>query len=69
GEGASTLMPAETLERQLQLDCELLNPFSLFEMKVPKRKRRNVDWQRFVTAAGIAIRAIDWQRGSHVASR
>ncbi|OHY91572.1 pilus assembly protein PilM [Vibrio rotiferianus] len=69
GEGASTLMLAETLERQLQLDCELLNPFSLFEMKVPKRKRRNVDWQRFVTAAGIAIRAIDWQRGSHVASR
>ncbi|PFG55152.1 type IV pilus assembly protein PilM [Vibrio sp. ES.051] len=68
GEGASTPMLAEELSQQLALDCELLNPLGLFEMKVSKRKRRAADWQHFSTAAGLAIRGIHWLGGDRALS-
>ncbi|ENO1233113.1 type IV pilus biogenesis protein PilM [Vibrio alginolyticus] len=68
GEGASTPMLAEELSQQLSLECELLNPLGLFEMKVSKRKRRAVDWQHFSTAAGLAVRGIHWLGGARALS-
>ncbi|GLR02459.1 pilus assembly protein PilM [Vibrio hyugaensis] len=68
GEGASTPMLAEELSSQLALECELLNPLGLFEMKVSKRKRRAADWQHFTTAAGLAVRGIQWLGGNHAVS-
>ncbi|MCR9608560.1 type IV pilus assembly protein PilM [Vibrio alginolyticus] len=68
GEGASTPMLAEELSQQLSLECELLNPLGLFEMKVSKRKRRAADWQHFSTAAGLAIRGIHWLGGARALS-
>ncbi|CAH1595479.1 Type IV pilus biogenesis protein PilM [Vibrio jasicida] len=68
GEGASTPMLAEELSSQLALECELLNPLGLFEMKVSKRKRRAADWQHFTTAAGLAVRGIQWLGGHHALS-
>ncbi|EOV0052120.1 type IV pilus biogenesis protein PilM [Vibrio parahaemolyticus] len=68
GEGASTPMLAEELSHQLALECELLNPLGLFEMKVSKRKRRAADWQHFSTAAGLAVRGIHWLGGVRAVS-
>ncbi|HHF3109993.1 TPA: type IV pilus biogenesis protein PilM [Vibrio diabolicus] len=68
GEGASTPMLAEELSQQLSLECELLNPLGLFEMKVSKRKRRAADWQHFSIAAGLAIRGIHWLGGARALS-
>ncbi|MCS0434563.1 type IV pilus biogenesis protein PilM [Vibrio diabolicus] len=68
GEGASTPMLAEELSQQLSLECELLNPLGLFDMKVSKRKRRAADWQHFSTAAGLAIRGIHWLGGARALS-
>ncbi|MDG2609720.1 type IV pilus assembly protein PilM, partial [Vibrio parahaemolyticus] len=68
GEGAATPMLAEELSSQLALECELLNPLGLFEMKVSKRKRRVADWQHFTAAAGLAVRGIQWLGGKHAVS-
>ena len=68
GEGAATPMLAEELSSQLALECELLNPLGLFEMKVSKRKRRAADWQHFTAAAGLAVRGIQWLGGDNAIS-
>ncbi|MGF1894249.1 type IV pilus assembly protein PilM [Vibrio campbellii] len=68
GEGAATPMLAEELSSQLALECELLNPLGLFEMKVSKRKRRAADWQHFTAAAGLAVRGIQWLGGDNAVS-
>ncbi|MBW3697348.1 type IV pilus assembly protein PilM [Vibrio sp. T187] len=68
GDGANTPMLAEEIERQLKLDCELLNPLSLFENKLAKKRRYNVDWQAFGLAAGLAICGLQWEATKHVAS-
>ncbi|MBR9874665.1 type IV pilus assembly protein PilM [Vibrio sp. J1-1] len=68
GEGATTPMLAEELSHQLAIECELLNPLGLFEMNVAKRKRRAADWQHFSTAAGLAVRGIQWLGGRRAIS-
>ncbi len=68
GDGAATPMLAEELSHQLALECELLNPLGLFEMNVAKRKRRAADWQHFSTAAGLAVRGIQWLGGRRAVS-
>lgn len=68
GDGAATPMLAEELSHQLALECELLNPLGLFEMNVSKRKRRAADWQHFSTAAGLAVRGIQWLGGQRAVS-
>nr|WP_319555308.1 type IV pilus assembly protein PilM [uncultured Vibrio sp.] len=68
GDGAATPMLAEEFSHQLTLECELLNPLGLFEMNVAKRKRRAAEWQRFSTAAGLAVRGIQWLGGRCVIS-
>ncbi len=68
GDGAATPMLAEELSQQLALECELLNPLGLFEMNVSKRKRRAADWQHFSTAAGLAVRGIQWLGGRRAVS-
>ncbi|WP_394249224.1 type IV pilus assembly protein PilM [Vibrio profundi] len=68
GEGATIPLLAEELERQLKLECELLNPLSLFENKMTKKRRNNVDWQVFGFAAGLAISGLQWEATKHVAS-
>jgi type IV pilus assembly protein PilM len=68
GEGASIPMVTEELERQFQLSCELLNPLSLFENKVAKRRRLPTNWQHFGIAAGMAMSGLKWQGEKHVAS-
>jgi type IV pilus assembly protein PilM len=68
GEGSTTPMLAEELSHQLAVECELLNPLGLFEMNVAKRKRRAVEWQNFSTAAGLAVRGIQWLGGHRATS-
>ncbi|MGR5069813.1 type IV pilus biogenesis protein PilM [Vibrio alfacsensis] len=68
GEGATMPMLAEALSEQLAIECELLNPLGLFDMKVPKRKRDTADWPRFTAAAGLAVRGIQWLGGKNVVS-
>ena len=68
GERAATPMLVEKLSHQLSLECELLNPLGLFEMKVSKRKQHTADWQHFSTAAGLAIRGIHWLGGERALS-
>ncbi len=68
GDGAATPMLLEEISHQLALECELLNPLGLFEMKVSKRKRRAADWQHFSTAAGLAVRGIQWLGGRRAVS-
>ncbi|MEZ8084821.1 type IV pilus assembly protein PilM [Vibrio sp. 1S139] len=68
GEGASIPMVTEELERHFQLSCESLNPLSLFENKVAKRRRLPIDWQHFGIAAGMALSGLKWQGEKHVAS-
>lgn len=68
GEGASMPMVVEELERHFQLSCESLNPLSLFENKVAKKRRLPMDWQHFGIAAGMAMSGLKWQGEKHVAS-
>jgi type IV pilus assembly protein PilM len=68
GDGAATPMLAEELSHQLALECELLNPLGLFEMNVAKRKRQAADWHHFSTAAGLAVRGIQWLGGRRAVS-
>ncbi|MGF1752628.1 type IV pilus assembly protein PilM [Vibrio makurazakiensis] len=68
GAGASTPMLAEEIERQLKIPCELLNPLTLFESKISKKRSHTVDWQSFGIAAGLAISGLQWEASSHVAS-
>ncbi|MGP8308920.1 type IV pilus biogenesis protein PilM [Vibrio sp. YIC-376] len=68
GDGAATPMLAEELSHQLALECELLNPLGLFDMNVSKRKRRAADWHHFSTAAGLAVRGIQWLGGLRAVS-
>ncbi|ELN6933862.1 type IV pilus assembly protein PilM [Vibrio navarrensis] len=67
GEGAATPLLLEALSRRLSLECELLNPLGLFEMKVARKKRRSVDWHHFSVAAGLAIGGIQWLENKHEA--
>ena len=68
GESANTPMLIEELERQLGLSCELLNPLSLFENKLSKKRRMHTDWQSYGIAAGMAISGLKWGEVKHVAS-
>lgn len=68
GDGAATPMLAAEISQQLALECELLNPLGLFEMSVSKRKRQPADLHHFSTAAGLAVRGIQWLGGQRVIS-
>ncbi len=61
GEGANAPMLTEELQRHFQLSCESLNPLSLFENKVAKKRRLPMDWQHFGIAAGMAMSGLKWQ--------
>ncbi|MEZ8825724.1 type IV pilus assembly protein PilM [Vibrio amylolyticus] len=60
GGGALTETLLEELERRLNLTCQILNPLSLFEQSSVKNASRHKEFNRFSSAAGIAIRANDW---------
>tara|TARA_B100001057_G_scaffold338543_1_gene339306 strand:- start:1799 stop:2824 length:1026 start_codon:yes stop_codon:yes gene_type:complete len=68
GEGASTPMVTDELERHFQLSCESLNPLFLFENQVARKCRLQMDWQHFGIAAGMAMSGLKWQGEKHVAS-
>lgn len=66
GGGANIPMLAEYLSRELNLDCEILNLFSLFEDKTSKRKVLRADSQVYSTAAGLAVSGIKWMEAAYV---
>ncbi len=66
GGGAQTPMLAEELTRKLQIECHYLNPFSLFAEPNSKRTSTTGRESAFVTAAGVAMRGLEWQEGTHV---
>lgn len=66
GGGANIPMLSEHLSRELSLDCEILNLFSLFEDKTSKRKELRTDSQVYSTAAGLAVSGIQWMEAAHV---
>lgn len=66
GGGANIPMLSEHLSRELSLDCETLNLFSLFEDKTSKRKVLRADSQVYSTAAGLAVSGIQWMEAAHV---
>ncbi|WP_043991722.1 type IV pilus assembly protein PilM [Vibrio sp. AND4] len=68
GEGAAIPMLAEELSSQLSLECERLNPLSLFEIKVSECKSCVPNWPHFTAAAGLALRGIEWLGSEHALS-
>lgn len=69
GSRASTPMLLETLSTCLGIRCEILNIFEHFEIQLSPRRRRDLDWHRFTTAAGIAVRAIKCLRRGNASTR
>ncbi|MBF4256274.1 type IV pilus assembly protein PilM [Vibrio anguillarum] len=67
GGGADTPMLAQEIARRLKLECEILDPFLLFNNKLAKRQQGELSGQSFSTAAGLAMRGIEWLESSHVA--
>lgn len=65
GGGATIPNLAEELARQLGLECELINPFLLFNSKNSSSVRNIPDSHRFSTAAGLAISGLKWENSSH----
>lgn len=67
GGGAVTDGLATELIAKLHLPCEVINPFAHFHNRSLKRKRIVSDLQRFSTAAGLALRGLNWLEVQHVA--
>ncbi|EEX93496.1 type IV pilus assembly protein PilM [Vibrio orientalis CIP 102891 = ATCC 33934] len=67
GGGAVTPLLAEEIARRLAIPCELLNPLTLFEGSVNQRQAEILSGYRYATAAGLAMRGIDWLERKHVA--
>lgn len=67
GGGALTPMLAEEVARRLNVECELFNPLSLFEMRSSKKAAGDSNGHTYTTAAGLALRGLDWLEQTHVA--
>jgi len=67
GGGALTPMVAEEINRRLSLECELLNPLNLFAAQSLKKGIDLSNGHIFTTAAGLALRGLDWMERSHAA--
>ncbi|MCG3722152.1 type IV pilus assembly protein PilM [Vibrio cincinnatiensis] len=67
GGGASISGLAEAISERLALPCERFTPLSIFSHKLNKRRRTLNEQQRFSTAAGLALRGIEWLESGHAA--
>ncbi|WP_159739507.1 type IV pilus assembly protein PilM [Vibrio atypicus] len=67
GGGAATPMLAEEIARRLNLKCELLNPLTLFETSSTKSRADFSTGHAYTTAAGLALRGLDWLENHHAA--
>ncbi|MCG3729571.1 type IV pilus assembly protein PilM [Vibrio cincinnatiensis] len=67
GGGAVIAGLAEAISERLALPCELFTPLSVFNHKLSKRRRTLSEQQRFSTAAGLALRGIEWLESDHAA--
>ncbi|MDE1233724.1 type IV pilus assembly protein PilM [Vibrio aestuarianus] len=68
GGGASTPKLATEITYRLNLQCEILNPFSLFDLQASPKKGMPTEGAHFSTAAGMALRGIEWWENRHVAA-
>ncbi|MFB9213958.1 type IV pilus assembly protein PilM [Vibrio sinaloensis] len=67
GGGAATPMLAEEIARRLNIECELLNPLSLFTPANGKATVGQANGYAYSTAAGLALRGLDWLEQEHAA--
>ncbi|MCG6342616.1 type IV pilus assembly protein PilM [Vibrio fluvialis] len=67
GGGAATEGLAQAISERLALPCELFNPLAEFTCRASLRRQPQVDLQRFSTAAGLALRGLNWLENGHAA--
>lgn len=67
GGGAVTPMLAEEIARRLNTECELFNPLALFERQNNKKSASYSTGHAYATAAGLALRGLDWLEQEHAA--
>ncbi len=67
GGGAVTPMLAEEIARRLGIECELFNPLNLFEARNAKNAANYSSGHVYTTAAGLALRGLDWLEQTHAA--
>ncbi len=67
GGGAVTPMLAEEIARRLNTECELFNPLALFERQNNKKSASYSTGHAYATAAGLALRGLDWLEQDHAA--
>lgn len=65
GGGANIEALQQALIRKTGLMCGVLDPFSLFKHKSTQRHRCEVPVSTFATAAGLALRGINWLGRDH----
>ncbi|NAW67897.1 type IV pilus assembly protein PilM [Vibrio sp. V27_P1S3P104] len=67
GGGATISGLTDAITERLNLPCEIFMPLSVFSHKLSKRRRALDEQQKFSTAAGLALRGIEWLEGEHAA--
>ena len=67
GGGSATPTVAQALARRVDVPCELLNPLSLFTSADDKLTLEPDIGCTYSTAAGLALRGVDWLEKQHVA--
>lgn len=65
GGGANTPMLLEELTRNLNLRCELFDPFSLFNWGDKRNRRERCHGYSYTLATGLALRGLDWMEQRH----
>ncbi len=67
GGGANSKLLLEALIEKCDIQCGVVDPFSLFVDKASKRHRSAQSSVSFATAAGLALRGIHWLEVDHAA--
>ncbi len=67
GGGANSKLLLEALIEKCDIQCGVVDPFSLFVDKASKRHRSEQSSVSFATAAGLALRGIHWLEVDHAA--
>ncbi|TFH90382.1 type IV pilus assembly protein PilM [Vibrio ouci] len=67
GGGAMIPLLAEEIARRLAIPCELLNPLTLLANSTQQSQESLLRGYSYATAAGLAMRGIEWLESKHAA--